>query len=205
MTVKYAAVAVIFSTILLLLWLYKEYRRYCLDSFRQKLFSIRDDLFFKAKSGQISFDSDAYKIVRSNLNGLIRCCHELSLVRIWLARKELSTTAGIERSRKYRVQLENAIKSLSDEERTVILKAMSDSHRVVFTYISLNSILAITFTAFVVVVFLGAEIIKASVGYFFSGKVEKREFKVGSAEDIPVFKKGFRALDVEVNEIGCLA
>jgi hypothetical protein len=53
----------------LLLWLYRDYR---VDLFRQRMFTLRDELFDLARSGAVSFDHPAYGILRSTINGFIR-------------------------------------------------------------------------------------------------------------------------------------
>ena len=59
-----------------LFWLYRDY---CVDSFRQKLFALRDDLFDEAANGNIDFNSAAYGMLRSTINGQIRFAHRISL------------------------------------------------------------------------------------------------------------------------------
>ncbi len=63
----------------LFFWLYRDYR---VDTFRQQLFSLRDQLFDYAVSRQIAFDHPAYGFHRRNINGMIRFAHRLTLT--WL-------------------------------------------------------------------------------------------------------------------------
>lgn len=56
-------------------WLY---RNFALDSFRQKMFALRDQLFDDASDGVISFEHPAYGILRGTMNGFIRFGHRLS-------------------------------------------------------------------------------------------------------------------------------
>ena len=60
----------------LALWKYKDYR---LDSFRQSIFAIRDELFDEALDGLIAFDHPAYIYLRGMMNNMIRFAHQLSL------------------------------------------------------------------------------------------------------------------------------
>jgi hypothetical protein len=57
---------------LLFFWLYRDYR---LDAFRQELFLLRDELFGLAMGGKLSFDSKAYGMLRSSINGNIQFGH----------------------------------------------------------------------------------------------------------------------------------
>ncbi len=53
-----------------------------LDSFRQQMFSIRDDLFDFAADGHIAFNDPAYVLLRKQMNGFIRYAHHLTVFRI---------------------------------------------------------------------------------------------------------------------------
>lgn len=57
---------------------------YRLDRYRQSLFEIRDRLFDYAAAGNVSFDHDAYGMLRSTINGFIRFAHRISLSQIVL-------------------------------------------------------------------------------------------------------------------------
>ena len=55
----------------------KEYR---VDAFRERLFSIRDKLFYLAAEGRIAFDDPAYVELRALINGMLRFAHRVSLL-----------------------------------------------------------------------------------------------------------------------------
>src|SRR5437667_11487736 len=57
-------------------WLYRDYR---VDLFRQRMFTLRDQLFDIAASGRIAFDDPAYGKLRSMINGYIRFAHRINL------------------------------------------------------------------------------------------------------------------------------
>jgi hypothetical protein len=50
------------------------------DSFRQKMFRLRDDMFDDAVSGRISFNEPAYGMLRFTMNGAIRFAHMFSFL-----------------------------------------------------------------------------------------------------------------------------
>jgi len=52
-----------------------------LDSFRQNIFAVRDELFDYAADGNISFDHPAYILLRKQMNGFIRYGHQLTVFR----------------------------------------------------------------------------------------------------------------------------
>ena len=55
---------------------------YRLDSFRQEMFGLRDELFDYAASGQIGFDDPAYRLLRQSMNGYIRYAHRITFFRL---------------------------------------------------------------------------------------------------------------------------
>ena len=58
------------------------WREHRIDTYRQRLFSVRDGLFDYAASGAISFDDPAYTTLRDLSNGLIRFAHRLTFTRV---------------------------------------------------------------------------------------------------------------------------
>ncbi len=108
-------------------WLYFiEYRKLLIDKTRQKLFQLRDELYDKASSGLIKFDSTAYGITRTTLNGMIQFAHELSLTRlmvIFLMRKIHGSDKLVERYAKHWV------KAYSDLSNQASRKAILEIHR----------------------------------------------------------------------------
>lgn len=67
--------------IILLFWLYGDYS---IDSFRQRMFVVRDELFDEARNGLIEFDHPAYGLLRGTMNGYIRFGHRLRLLEFLL-------------------------------------------------------------------------------------------------------------------------
>src|ERR1035438_863123 len=53
-----------------------------IDSFRQNMFALRDELFDYASSGKISFSDPAYRLLRQSMNGFIRHAHRLTFFQI---------------------------------------------------------------------------------------------------------------------------
>lgn len=69
---------------LLVLWvlIYWAYRPYRIDSLRQRLFALRDELFDLAADGHIEFSDPAYWRLRLAINGMIRFAHRISFARL---------------------------------------------------------------------------------------------------------------------------
>lgn len=66
---------------LLALWVFIFYfwRDYRLDSFRDELFKIRDEIFIWAASSGVPFDHPAHVAIRNRLNVLVRYAHRFTL------------------------------------------------------------------------------------------------------------------------------
>jgi len=67
-------------------WLYRDYR---IDSTRQKLFTVRGELFDYALDAGLAFDHPAYALLRLRMNRLIRFGHRFTsvgLVAFWASR-----------------------------------------------------------------------------------------------------------------------
>ncbi len=62
-------------------WLW---RRSCQERLRQDLFDVRDELFDYARSGKIDFSDDAYVMLRSSINSMIRFSHLISATRLFV-------------------------------------------------------------------------------------------------------------------------
>jgi len=86
-----------------------------LDCYRQKMFAVRDELFDYAADGNISFDDPAYVLLRSQMNGMIRYGHQLTLFRIsatWLMR----TLLGDKPKNEWHESWERALENVSNDE-----------------------------------------------------------------------------------------
>lgn len=72
---------------LLLLWVFIVvfWKDYCLDVFRQHLFTLRDEMFDWAGQRNISFKDPAYRMLRYRMNQTIRYAHEFTLTRLVLS------------------------------------------------------------------------------------------------------------------------
>ncbi len=79
------------------LWFY-FLKKQLIDSFREELFSVRDELFNLAASGEISFENSSYIELRYLINGMLRFGHRISLTTLVTAsyganREALESTA----------------------------------------------------------------------------------------------------------------
>lgn len=72
---------------LILLWLFVFFlwKDYCLDNFRERIFTLRDEFFLVGARGEIGFDEPAYQMLRERLNVALRYAHEFTLSRLFVA------------------------------------------------------------------------------------------------------------------------
>jgi hypothetical protein len=81
------AIAALLIVLLLGFLIYGPWQEICTDFARQLIFEKRDAIFDIADKGELTFNSQDYRIIRSGLEKLIRFAHELtlpSLVFIWI-------------------------------------------------------------------------------------------------------------------------
>jgi hypothetical protein len=77
----------ILGLVYLIFWVYRGYK---VDSFRQKMFYLRNELFDDAARGEIDFSHPSYQILRTTMNGFIRFAHKLdfwTLIAVGLSSK----------------------------------------------------------------------------------------------------------------------
>lgn len=125
-----------------LLWLFDgPYKAYRLDLLRFHIFRARDELFLAAERGPLSFDDRAYGMTRQVLNGMIRFAHELGLWRTILLivfRHRIADTEGSER---FWANYGEAVRSLSLHSRKEVMRATSEAHVAIFSYLCHTSLL----------------------------------------------------------------
>ena len=115
-------------------WLYPKY---CLAAFRQKMFALRDGMFDDARAGRISFDDNAYGIMRVMANGCIRYAHLLNLAQFLFfvfSRKEQQY-----KDEKFAQSLSASLDELPAEKRKIYTAYMRNFHRLTLSYILLSS------------------------------------------------------------------
>jgi len=123
-------------------WLYFiEYRTYRVDLTRQRLFKIRDDLFKKAEEGIVPFDSKAYGIARTTLNGMIRFAHDLSFLRILIILFTYKKIDQGEHAKRYQDEYAQALKELTKPAQEAILMSQLDMHLMLIAHVVRSSLI----------------------------------------------------------------
>jgi hypothetical protein len=69
----------LFGLWIVVYYLWPDFRN---DSYREDIFSVRDEMFMYAAKNCVPFDHPAYTILRTRMNGLLRHGHELTLTRL---------------------------------------------------------------------------------------------------------------------------
>src|SRR5882672_8095868 len=92
--IAYVSASLHLTLALLLLWvlLFHFWRRYRVDSLRERLFELRGELFDYAAAGDVSFSDPAYTRLRMLMNSMIRFAHRFTtsrVVTIYIFRNEL--------------------------------------------------------------------------------------------------------------------
>ena len=116
-------------------------RDYQLDLHRQNIFKIRNNLFDLAAAEKISFDDDAYGIVRTTLNGSINFLNDLSFFRFLVF---LFFSKGIDTSKlmnQYISGREKAFAKLDSSKRQIYEDAIKEMHYNMISYMIRSSIL----------------------------------------------------------------
>ena len=79
---NYLTYSAFFFILGLLFYIHSLWKNAFLESYRQKLFKIRDQFFIDALESDLDFNSEAYGFIRTLLNGHIRYAEHMSLWRM---------------------------------------------------------------------------------------------------------------------------
>jgi hypothetical protein len=167
------------------LW-FLEYKKFFIDDTRQKLFSIRDELFKAAANGDISFEDKSYKMTRTTLNGAIQYTHNLSAVKLVGSIVLFKLLGETPQLKNYQESWKKAFSSLeSDSAKKIIVKVHQEMHLALFHHLVRSSIvlrvLIFPFAFFLLVL-----------------KNKQLDTTVTSSKT----RKEWLAIDVEANSIG---
>jgi hypothetical protein len=156
MTIAQITVALESAVGLLIRWVFVFifWKDYCLDIFRDNIFTLRDDLFLYAAHGNISFEHPAYRMLRERMNLSLRFAHEFTLTRFFLA---LNLPSSAESA-----IWDKAIESLSEDRREKL-----NGYRASFAFYALKYMVLRSF-------FLAILVLCAKVVHGFSELLKRR-------------------------------
>jgi len=95
-----------------------------IEFLRQNLFNLREELFDKAVANEINFESEAYGMLRTTLNGFIRYAEDLTLARMLITL--ISHNGNYIPT--FAIQFEAAKSKLTSEQRSFVERVHKDTH-----------------------------------------------------------------------------
>lgn len=113
-------VSVIFLLIVIRLWASLR-----LDTFRQEMFTLRDEMFDYALNGNIPFSHSAHRLLRKSMNGFIRYAHNLTFYRLAVTMLQWRLVSQIPEIR-WAGDWNRALESIRDEEVRVKMREFHD-------------------------------------------------------------------------------
>jgi len=134
------------ASMVALWWLFSTvYRNYHVDKTRQNLFRIRDELFDSTANGLLDFNSRAYTITRTTLNGMIRFTHELTLTHVIssLILHAYFNQGAIVRA--YVKELETSQQELSDRAKNILRETRLRMHLAILDHLVHTSLVLFIF------------------------------------------------------------
>lgn len=122
-------------------WFVTVNTRLALAELRHQLFKARGQLFDQSLELNVAFDSEAYGIARTTINGLIRFAHKLNLFQIiailfsdkYLYEKKLSKS--------YENKMKKAIAKLTPEQQDMVNQVITEANKAIVIYIFKSSLL----------------------------------------------------------------
>lgn len=127
------------SIAILLVFLFWAYRDYCVDSFRQKMFTLRDAFFDEATEKNIDFDSGAYGMLRATMNGFIRFGHRLSFGHFIVIVIALNRHNPRQEKVLFYKRLEDSYGALSHDQKKIVLDYYSKMNLLLVHHLLLSS------------------------------------------------------------------
>ncbi len=116
------------------------YPRHSLDVFRQDMFALRDSLFDEATAGSVAFDSPAYGILRTTMNGFIRYGHRLSFLQaiIFMSTAE-PRDREVTAESSFPTRWQHALADETGDTRDILLGYANRMNSIVLKYLVLSS------------------------------------------------------------------
>jgi len=128
-------------------WLFSfKYRKYRIELARSNLFAIRDRLFLLAAQEKLDFNTDAYAITRSTLNGMIKFTHTFSLTSAVVLAIRINFLGSKIVIDQYREKVNDSLNKLPDEHVRLIKNHMMHAHLIIMAHIVSTSFVLFTLT-----------------------------------------------------------
>lgn len=112
-----------------------EHRQYWIDSTRQEIFRIRDDLFDAAIEKGIPFDHPAYGMTRQTMNSLIRLLPQITIPQVITMYLIHNRVVRSRRADDYVIRRREAMRSLPHAAQRVIIMKTIKVHIALIRYL----------------------------------------------------------------------
>jgi hypothetical protein len=106
----------------LIIWvlIFKLYKDYRLETFRDEMFELRDRMFDDAADGSLQFESDGYRLLRRTMNGFLRYGHNLNVVTIILTTRAQSRGAVTPEQSRFQGAWRSSLAALPSSEKDLL-------------------------------------------------------------------------------------
>ncbi|ORF04471.1 hypothetical protein BGI05_03170 [Snodgrassella alvi] len=126
--------------LVILSFIYKQYKKAMLEFYRMDIFELRDELFDYAAEGNISFDNESYQLMRTLLNGYLRYAENLDISRFQKFQKAVEKENLII-DNSFMQQYRQKSKALSVKQKEKLDKYLQRSALIAATYMIRKSII----------------------------------------------------------------
>lgn len=116
-------------------------RKLLLDSFRERLFVLRFRLFEMGESGELPFESEAYRAIETLLCGLLRYGHRLTFVGLIVSARNQEHAKRNREHVDYTQQIDLKIARTDPAAQVKLRTLLGDIHDAVLVYVSISSLL----------------------------------------------------------------
>lgn len=126
--------------LVILSFVYKQYKKAMLEFYRMDIFELRDELFDYAAEGNISFDNESYQLMRTLLNGYLRYAENLDISRFQKYQKAVKEKK-LSSDNFFKQQYSQKSKALTNEQKEKLDKCLQQSALIAATYMVRKSII----------------------------------------------------------------
>lgn len=126
--------------LVILSFIYKQYKKAMLEFYRMDIFELRDELFDYAAEGNISFDNESYQLMRTLLNGYLRYAENLDISRFQKYQKAVKEKQ-LSSDNFFKQQYSQKSRALTNEQKEKLDKYLLRSAFIAATYMVRKSII----------------------------------------------------------------
>jgi len=156
--------------VVFIFWLHRDCN---IDAFRQKMFALRDSLFDEAANGHLDFESPAYGMLRSTMNGLIRFGHRLSLLHVIVVSFSYHRHMKDANLTSFSSRFENNINSLNEGQRDILKRYRLKMNIILVRHLILSSPLLLVTVIIPLIISLSANMFINRVVRAFRQPIDK--------------------------------